>query len=150
MLAKKIIVARLNQLFYSLLLVCVGGLGPLTYAEALSPHQGVRTYRIVILERVRRLPATPPDFVLSLLRQQLLGQAWGQTDFVSASSNVVPGLARFFESGLSQGYLLTSPQPVIVNYATPGGKIAATPLTGRSAWLAPPDKPPIIPQLNLF
>jgi hypothetical protein len=127
-----------------LLLICVGGLGPLTYLDALSPHNGVRAYHIAVLEsaRVRQPLTLPPEFLVQLLRQRLLGQASGQTDFVSANQKAMPGLAHFFASGLSQGYLLNSARPVVFNDTSPVGELAAVVLTGRSAWLSPPEKPP--------
>jgi hypothetical protein len=144
LLSRTRIVTSLKNIIYGLLLLCVGGIGPLTYLDGLSPHNGVQAYHIAILEstRVRRPLTSPPEFLTQLLRQRLLSQASGQTDFVSARPQAGSGLAHFFASGLSQGYLLNSASSINFNDTSPVSRVVPTTLIGRSVWLSPPEKPP--------
>lgn len=144
MLTNQAFIVWLKKILYALLLVCVGGVGPLIYIDALSPHLGVRTYHIAIFEsgRARQPSALPATLRGLLLYQRWLAQISGQTDWLSTPPKAAAGLARFFESDLSQGYLLNTARFTISAGSLPVSRISLAALIGRSACLAPPEKPP--------
>lgn len=146
MLLKKLLVVWFKHIGYGLLLLWVGGIGPLIYFDAFSPHQGLRLYHITLLEpvRVRQPLAPPPEPLESVFRRQLLKQTRGQSDFVTAGQKATAGLAHFFESSLGQGFLFNLAQIIISNESPPISRVSLLALTGRSAWLSPPEKPPSI------
>jgi hypothetical protein len=128
----------------SLLIFCLGGVGPLIYTNPLSSHQGVKIFSIAIFEppldlsALAALRGAAPNQILSrLLAQRFAAQA----DFISPQP-LVPSLVRIFQSDLSHSSLLPPGYSLLLLLCLTRPPLAA-PVSGRSAHLPPPDKPPI-------
>jgi hypothetical protein len=152
--SKKILKIWLQKFIYGLLIFCVGGLGSLTYFDGFLPghEQGRHPYHLSIFEEPahnhdHHLPSPPePKVLAQQMNLRLAGRFRGQADFILAQQHLTSGLLQFFQSGLSDGYLLTVACGDIFNNITLFGSIGLAILTGRSALLPLPDPPP---QLNL-
>ncbi len=150
--SKKIAVPWPQKIIYGLLIFCVGGIGPLTFFDAFTPDHA-HPYHFSLLERQRN--AHPHQHNHKHLPDSA-GLSTQQTDrslpkrlpaspyFVAAQQGIVSGVASFFQSGLSCGYLLTIIQRGIISNNTLLSYISLSPVTGYSAWLPPPENPPSI------
>jgi hypothetical protein len=99
----------IERVIYGLLLVCVGGVGSLTYFDAFLPHHA-HPYHLTILEGLDHahnpLPL-PAETAQEYLRQRLETQ-FAPYPILLAGRGSTPGLAFFIQSTLSQGYVLTN------------------------------------------
>lgn len=143
MLSPRVVITQARNLIYVLLIFGVGVLAPLTISTPLSPHRDVPSVYIALFD-------SPPDFSFRsnasepLVNQ--LKQAWGARRFNAATlhalESFVPSLVHFFQSNMSDGYLLTVARAYLLYQASLLGFIALYILTGRSAVLPPFEKPP--------
>lgn len=126
------------------LIVCVGGVAPLTFNTPLSPHRDVPTIYIAFID------SPPPslfnvassDPIASILKQVWKTQGFNPNSTGHTLENFMPGVVRFFQSNLSNGYLLTRVQPYSVFHLSLCGLITLYLLNRRSALLSPLEKPP--------
>ena len=123
----------LYRIIYYVLVVLVGGVGPLTYFDAFLPEH-IHPYHLSFLE----LPAhhhnpLPPAAVNGLQPHQFPALA--------PSDGRAPGLAQFFNTGLADGYVLPGKTTAAPRAALVAGLWNFSP-TNLSAVLPPPKKPP--------
>ena len=128
-----------------LLIICIGGVGPLTYLNTFSPHADLQPYYIAILETPPR--HVPPTFWASLnasnsVTHQLNHWIRTQIHTIALDHQFPPGLVHLFASALSLGYIfnvtnwLLLQQPLFVEMIRPLLLFVAL------VWIAPPKKPP--------
>jgi hypothetical protein len=147
---KQVCIKGFQKFVYGWLILCVGGVGSLPYFDGFLPghEHGQHPVHLSILE----WPTHQPDDPLSHLREPkvlaeqmhlwLVRRVLPHLDFIIAQQHHAPGLAQFFTSGLNKGYDLTIARVQLFNDPTFFGSVALQVLTGRSAFLSPPDKPP--------
>ena len=143
---KQLVISWTQKFVYSWLVFCVGGVGSLTYFDGFLPgHEHAHhPYHWSLFEQPGHThnPLPPrPEVLAEQMRFWLVSRLNPQTDFV-ATQNLGPGFARFFASGLSDGYILTTLPPHIFDQPALSGSVSSAGLAGRSAALAPPEKPP--------
>jgi hypothetical protein len=144
---KKALLIWTQKFFYGWLIFCIGGIGSLTYFDGFLPghDQGQHPYHLSLLEAPNHHHDSPSDSPEPEDRAQppslWLISRWG-ADFIMAQQHLAAGLAQFFASGLNDGYLLTRAHFQIFNDTSPLGSLLLVILTGRSALLPPPEKPP--------
>jgi hypothetical protein len=151
MLPKNILISWVRKLIYSWLIFCVGGVGSLTYFDGFLPghEHGEHPFHLSVFEEANHhhdhLPAqSEPENVAQQLRLWLVNRFMPSADFLLVSQHLAPGLAQFFSSGLSDGYILTETSPKIFNLHSLVGSLVPRLFIGRSARLAPPEKPPSV------
>ena len=129
----------IERIVFYLLIICVGGVGSITYFDAFLPGHGPHPYHLSILEnRHPHNPLPPPPRAAT---GSLTGQFTGQP-VLGMGQGLMPGLTQFFQSGLNNGYLLAEGQITIDNTPALADRVLTDILPGRSALLLPPDKPP--------
>jgi hypothetical protein len=156
MLLKKAFMTWGQKFICGWLIFCIGGIGSLTYFDAFLPGHapGQHPYHLSILEEsdhhYRDNPDHKPPTLISEARVFLVHmQLWAlrrfrpEADFIMPVYQLAPGLAQFFVSGLASGYLVVSTWTHLFNHLPLFGSVAQTALFWQSAWLAPPEKPPI-------
>lgn len=146
MLLRKKLITCLQKSIYGWLIFCVGGVGSLTYYDGFLPghEHGEHPYHLSILEETHvHRPPSWPEVVAEQMHlwpaRRLNSQA---ASIFLAAHPLAPGFSRFFSSGLSDGYLLTSVNLNILGLPLLFGSIPPTVFLGQSAWLVPPDIPP--------
>lgn len=151
MFFKKNLAIWIKNLIFGWLIFCVGGVGSLTYFDGFLPghEHGDHPFHMSVLEETDHhhsplpSPADPEDLAQEM-RLWLVSRFLPDAQFFMASPHIAVGLLQFFTSGLSDGYILTAAR---FNISTPpalNGSVSALVFTGRSARLAPPEKPPSI------
>jgi hypothetical protein len=146
---KRRFVNWINHLIYGLLIFCLGGVGPLTYFDAFSPHHN-HPFHLSLFDSAsdHHHEIHCPGLDEQYHKHQQTTGSWqlkpiGESGpAYTASQQTLPGFARFFQSGLSYGFLLTGTEIVIGLANSPSYRIPAAPLTDRSVGLPPPEKPP--------
>lgn len=150
MFLKKSLTIWAQKFIYGWLIFCIGGIGSLTYFDGFLPgHEHAQhPYHLSILEGVHHhshdsLPLPLQSEVLAQrISLWLVSRFRIDIDFIVAQQHLAPGLAQFFASGLNHGYLLTVGRAHIFNNTSFFGSVMVHILTGRSALLPPPEKPP--------
>ncbi len=148
MLRRKKLMTWFQKSIHSLLIVCLGGIGSLTYFDGFLPghEHGEHPYHWVVFAEPAHshnpLPP-PPEVQAARARSWLVMRLNPYTDFLNVAQAFEPGFARFFTTGLSSGYILTAAGLKTVPLPCLLGSVVQAVLTGRSAWLPPPHKPPI-------
>ena len=137
----------LHKLLYIWLIFCLGGIGPLIYFDGFTPghEHGEHPYHWVIIEEAPHVHNPLPSRPETLAEQHhfwLVSQLASQVELLMTAQAFVPGFSRFFTSGLSNGYILSTAHFNVVKLPSRFGLISPIALSGHSAWLAPPDKPP--------
>jgi len=132
---KKVVIGWAQNVIYSLLIFCIGGVGSLAYFDAFLPGhaQGHHPYHLSILEESvhvhNPLPPLPEAEVLAL--------------FTTAYQSTVPnGKVCFCHLSPSHDYLLTVIHINLFSDTSLFNRILVTTLVRRSIWLSLPDKPP--------
>ena len=149
-LPRKQVQTWLHYFIPILLIICIGGVGPLTYLNTFSPHADLQPYYIAILEPPPR--HVPPTFWASLntsnsITHQLNHWIRTQIHTIALDHQFPPGLVHLFTAALSFGYIfgftnwLPLQQPLFVE------TVPSLPLFTTPVWIAPPKKPP---RLSIF
>jgi hypothetical protein len=147
--SKRTISNWINNAIYGLLIFCLGGVGPLTYFDAFSPHHG-HPFHLSLFGRVSDHPHESHCPGLDEQHHQH-GQPAGSWQLkplgepgaaYTADQQTLPGFARFFQSGLSHGFLLTGAEIDIGPARSLSHRIPAASPAERSIGLPPPEKPP--------
>jgi hypothetical protein len=143
---KRAVSLWLEKLIYIWLIFWVGGLGALTYFDGFLPnhphhHHPYHLGFLVEPPQVYNPLPPPPELLAQQMSLWLLSRFLPEADFIIAQ-HLASGLAQFFGSGLSDGYLLTTARGRIFMTAPLIGSVLTVALSGRSVWLAPPEKPP--------
>jgi hypothetical protein len=147
--SKRTISNWINNAIYGLLIFCLGGVGPLTYFDAFSPYHS-HPFHLSIFGSVHdqhrdvHCPGLDeqqhqhwqPAGSWQLKSLALLAVAY------TAEQQTLPGFARFFQSGLSHGFLLSGAEIDIGPASSLSFGIPAASLADRSIGLPPPEKPP--------
>jgi hypothetical protein len=156
MLSKKVIISWAKNLIYSGLIFCIGGVGSLSYFDGFLPghDHGQHPYHLSIFEEPNHYHDLPPhesesEQLAQQLRIWMISRFMPDGSFLIASPHFAPGLAQFFTSGLSDGYILTVACPKIFDLPSLVGLVTPDMLIGQSAWLVPPEKPPSFPPFEL-
>jgi hypothetical protein len=155
MLPKQFIINWTQKFIHGWLIFCVGGVGSLTYFDGLLPGHthGEHPFHLSIFEESPHvhnpLPPLPEDLA-ERARFWLVSRLNPQTDMLNAAQTLAHGLSHFFASDLSGGYLLTAAHLKIFALFVLFGSVALAALDKRSAWLPPPDKPPIFLSQPVF
>jgi hypothetical protein len=139
----------LQKFIYSWLIFCLGGIGPLIYFDGSMPghEHGEHPYHVSIFEEASHLhnPLPPqPETLAEQLPFELLNQLNPHLYLLVAAQPLMPGFSQFFTSGLSKGYVLTTTPFRNFNLPPLFHPVSALIVTGQSAFLAPPDKPPSV------
>jgi hypothetical protein len=144
MFLPKVALVQARNLIYALLILCVGGVAPLTFSMPLSPHRDVPTVYIALFDSPPHFSftATDPDPITSYLKQVWSAQRFATGSKSRSFESFVPSLTHYFQSHLSSGYLLTVAQANLISLTSLFGLIAPYLFTGRSALLPPLEKPP--------
>lgn len=147
MLPKQLVLNWMQKLIYGWLIFCIGGVGPLTYFDGFTPGHAhdEHPYHWTIFEGPPHVHNPLPPLSETLAEQDhfwLISHLTFQTELLISAQSLTSGFSRFFTSGLSDGYILTASHLKVVNLPARFSLITLVALTGRSAWLAPPDKPP--------
>ena len=133
----------IEKIVYGLLVLCVGGVGSLTYFDAFLPDHA-HPYHLTILEGPNHthnpLPI-PAETSTQLLQQRLVGQLTTHP-ILTASQNAVPGPTHFSGSAFSNGFLITESPVFLCNCPSLSNRVWIGDLAKNSALLIPPDKPP--------
>jgi hypothetical protein len=137
----------LHKLFYIWLIFCLGGVGPLIYFDGFTPghEHGEHPYHVTIFEEVSHLhnPLPPePEPLAEQVALELLNQLDSHSHLLIAAQPLIPGFSRFFTSGLNNGYVLITTPFKVFNLPSFFRPVSVLRVTGQSAFLAPPDKPP--------
>lgn len=146
MLPENVPTAWIKKFIYGWLIVCVGGVGSLTYYDGFLPghEHGHHLYHLSILEETHLHQSLfRPESTAGQMPFWPAGRLNSQADSILTANSLAPGFSRFFSSGLSDGYLLTSANPNIFDLPLLSGSMPPALFLGQSAWLAPPDRPPI-------
>ncbi|HEX9923003.1 MAG TPA: hypothetical protein VGD99_10095 [Anaerolineae bacterium] len=146
---KRRIANWINHLIYGLLIFCLGGVGPLTYFDAFSPHHN-HPFHLSLFGGApdHHQEVHCPGLDEQQHHQQQPAGSWqlkamGESGTAyTANQQTLPGFARFFQSGLSYGFLLTGTELDIDPASSLSYRIPAASLTDRSIGLPPPEKPP--------
>ena len=146
MLLRKKLIACLQKSICGWLIFCVGGAGSLTYYDGFLPghEHGGHLYHLSILEEIHL--HQPPSWSEVMAEQRSL---WPASRLKSQAASILTthplalGFSRFFSSDLSDGYLVTAANLNILDLPLLFGSIPSAVFLGQSAWLGPPDKPPI-------
>ena len=136
----------LQKFLYLWLIFCLGGVGPLIYFDGFTPgHE--HPYHVTIFEEASHLhnPLSPqPEALAEQSHFELLSQLNLHFHLLIAAQPLTPGFSQFFTLGLSKGYVLTTAPLKIFNMPSLVRPVSALSVTGQSAFLAPPDKPPSV------
>ncbi|MFN8453329.1 MAG: hypothetical protein U0401_01440 [Anaerolineae bacterium] len=137
---KKVLKTWAQKFVYGWLIFCVGGLAPLTFNTPLSPHRDIPTVYIALFD-------SPPHFSFPSAHAASFKQVWQSQGFTANSTghtldSFIPSLVHYFQSNLSNGYLLTVARASLILPASLCGLIALYILSGHSALLSPLEKPP--------
>lgn len=163
LMAKLPVIVWIEKIFYGLLILCVGGVGPLIYFDAFLPDHP-HPYHLSVLHETFHEHAygdnrehTHPHSCQSQRPEQDLNRRPVErltisphlitVDFISPNQSLASGLVRFFQSGLSHGYLLIVAKFDISVDNSLSNRVSLVTLTEPSVWLPPPEKPP--PSLSL-
>jgi hypothetical protein len=147
--SKQRVISLAQKFIYGWLIFCIGGVGPLTYFDGLLPgHEHKQhPFHFSVFESVDHhhhnpLPPLPtPEILAQQARLWLIRRFMPETD-VLVAHQLTSGLAYFFSSGLSDGYLLTAGQASLFYDNFHFGSATPYVLAGRSALLPPFEKPP--------
>jgi hypothetical protein len=131
----------IEKIIYGLLVLCVGGVGSLTYFDAFVP-QHTHPYHLTILEEPNH-SHNPLPLPVETARQRLKSQLAAHPTLLAAH-DAIPGLAFFTQSTLGQGYVLTEGRIEFCVCPSLIGRLPAVDPAERSALLLPPDKPPTV------
>ena len=132
----------IHNLIRLLLVLSAGGLAPLSYLDAYSPHQGFQGYHLSLFQTTKPMRPLPDDApaalkarwpVQSILSDRLVGAHFLPN---------LAGVSRVNWEGWGHGYPLPVAQILLFNTALCFAFISAFIFYGKSAWLAPPDVPP--------
>jgi hypothetical protein len=141
---KKVLMIWAQKFIYGWLIFCVGALAPLTSSTPLSPHWDVPSVYIAIFDSPPyfSFPSNLSEPIVSQLEQVWSAQRFNPNSNFRSFESFVPSLARFFQSSMSDGYLLTVARAYLLYQASLVGLIALYIFSGRSAVLPPLEKPP--------
>jgi hypothetical protein len=147
MLLQKRVIASLRKLIYGLLIFCIGGIGSLTYFDGFLPghEHGQHPYHWTIFEEPSHTHThspSPPKKLAPPASFWLFARQNHQHDLLHLAQTLAPGFARFFASGLSDGYILTTAGLTLLDLPRLFTARPPAALFEQSAWLAPPDRPP--------
>jgi hypothetical protein len=149
MRSKKVFGIWAQKFIYGWLIFCLGGIGSLTYFDGFLPghDQGQHPYHLSLFEAPNHhhdsRPHSPePESLAQPPSLWLISRFGAGADFIIAQQHLAAGLAQFFASGLNDGYLSTMAHSQIFNDTSPLGSLLLVILTGHSALLPPPEKPP--------
>ena len=142
----KLTARPIEKLINSLLILCVGSLGTLTYSDAFTPDHEHHFHLSIFAEPVYAHNPLPPLPGVSVTNNHLHWSLFSLSVAGQFISSVPPAssLAFFLQSGLSHGYLLDVVRIKLINNPSLSTKIPLTQLYYLLAWLAPPDKPPCL------
>jgi hypothetical protein len=145
----QIAIAWIQKLIYGWLIFCIGGGGSLTYFDGFLPghEHGEHPFHLSLLEgsaHAHHLSLSQSEVLTERMRFWLASRLNPQANFISDPQNLAPGFSTFFSSGLSDGYILIAARSQIISLPLCFGPVALAALTGQSAWLAPPEKPPLL------
>lgn len=126
------------------LIFCIGGLAPLTFNTPLSPHRDVPTVYIALFDSPHQISfsATNSDPMATVLEQIWRSHGFDPLSTGHTLEGFMPSLMQFFQSNLSNGYLLIAARTSPIFCISLGGLIALYFFSGRSALLPPLEKPP--------
>ena len=146
MLMRKMWLTTLEKTLYILLIFCLGGVSSLTYFDAYLPghEHGMHPYHLSLFEQVHHhspLPA-PLEVVKPAIERWVVSTLYGPIPVLSTPQAQAPGVAHFFNSGLSLGFLLTKDLAGLIDDPPLLGWVGQLTLSAQSATVLPPDKPP--------
>jgi hypothetical protein len=131
-----------RKLIHLLLILTAGGLAPLSYLDGYSPHQGFQGYKLSLFQPAKPIPLLPDDAPAALKAR------WPVRAVVSTGSvddHYLPdlaGVSRLSGEGWGHGYPLPVVERVLFSNVACFALLSLLLFWGRSAWLAPPEKPP--------
>jgi hypothetical protein len=133
-----------RKVIYAFLIIWVGGLAPLIYVENYSSHQGVQRVQVSLLKEpgANKSPTALRQMWAQRVEQHPRGLNI-QPQLVTRNISL-PGINSSVTI-FHDSYLLSITHVAGLFDASPSGCVSEFPLTGRSVWLPPPEKPPPFP-----
>lgn len=135
-----------RKVLYGLLIFWVCGVGPLVYFESFSSHRGLRGYQPTILGKSARPTQLPPALVQALNQHLnrtpanwVIPSRWATAYRVATFS-----IAHYFVSIFGDGFGLLMTQHISLDNFFFFGPVSVISYGGSSAWLPPPEKPPLL------
>jgi hypothetical protein len=146
MLAKKALALVAQKFIYKFLIIWVGVLAPLVYVENFSSHRGVQTVQISLLKKsgLVRLSTAVRQILAQRSDQWPGGELKTRPQFVVghlALPEITSALKVFHDNLWLNSMFLVGFIGIV-----PWKKVLSLQLTGYSAYLPPPEKPPPFPQ----
>jgi hypothetical protein len=132
----------IQNLIRLLLVLTAGGLAPLSYLDAYSPHQGFQGYHFSLFQTTKPIRPLPDDAPAALKARWPVKAITSDKPVGVHLLPNLPDAGRLSWEGWGHGYPLPSTKILLFNAATCFAFLITMAFFGKSAWLAPPDVPP--------